>query len=209
MFLKFMTHVKYQQLTILLSLVCFSLLNCGKPDYQTAKSEALATGFRNDSIFFDFKFGDTRDYFYSHCFELNRAGILTNGHQNMSVQYALPEFTEHKVYLDFYPDFCQGKICSMIMTFNYEAWSPWAKELYANKLVPQVVKWFEEKYDTKFEAYQITEKQRKLIALDGNREIQIWVKDERYVEARMIDLTAKPDPVDPNIPVGPKPTWVK
>lgn len=189
-------------------LLCTTIA-CKQADYESLKAENLATGKRNDDLLLGMRFGDHRDTFYQRCFALNREGLLTNGPKNMTALYVLPEFKETPIDLNFYPDFCQTRICAMRMYFNYQAWSPWAKQFHSGKLLPVVVDWLEKTYATKLTKMKVGDKTR-LIAIDGNREIKVWLQDEQTVNCFITDLTATPDPPSTSpVPSGNKPAWMK
>src|SRR5664280_2349497 len=47
---------------------------------------------------------------------------------------------------DFYPNFNQGKIFEMPVTFKYKGWAPWNKALSSDNLQNAVQKWYEKVY---------------------------------------------------------------
>jgi hypothetical protein len=184
-----------------------TLTACQKADYESLKARELKTGKRHDDLLLGLHFGDTRDTFFTRCFAMNREGLITNGPKNMTALYVMPEFKETPVDLNFYPDFCQGRICTMRMYFNYQAWAPWNKQYHADKLLPKVLDWLESKYSTSFTKMKVGEKTR-MVSIEGNREIKVWLQDEQTVNCLVTDLTAIPDP-SPNVsPDAVKPGWM-
>jgi hypothetical protein len=178
----------------LIVLVNLLFLSCKPKDYEELKQKGLATGKRYDELFLGLKFGDERNDFFAHCFKLNKEGVITNGPHNMSVLYVLPEHTEHKIDLNFYPDFCAKRICNIKATFNYQSWSPWAAPFHSEKLLPHAVKWLENQFETDLTKMKVGDKER-LVAIDGNREIIVSLKDDQFVQVSIKDLTQTPDPI--------------
>jgi hypothetical protein len=189
--------------------ILLSTSSCQK-DYETLKKDGLASGIRNDDLFLGVKFNDTRTIFYDNCRQLNQAGTITNGPRNMSALYTLPEtISTDPIDLNFYPDFCGGKVCKMRMTFNYQSWAPWARKYHSKELLPHTIKWIENQYKTKLTKMQVEDKKTRMIAIDGNREIRLWLLDEQFVTVHMIDLTATPDPAAPIDSTQQKSPWMK
>src|SRR5689334_20706560 len=101
--------------------------------YETLMKNELASGKRTDSLFFGIYFSMTSKQFFAHCWELNKQGIFTDGANNMYVLYRLKNNElKHAASMNFYPDFYQNKIYKMRVNFQYDAWAPWNKKLFAD-----------------------------------------------------------------------------
>src|SRR5215212_2617028 len=55
---------------------------------ELVKSE-LASGKRNDSIFFGIRLGMAGKDFFTYCWEMNKKGLFTDGKSNTAVLYKL------------------------------------------------------------------------------------------------------------------------
>jgi hypothetical protein len=177
---------------------------CQNQDHAAMRAEGAKSSERHDDLLFDLKFGMTRDAFFKSCMKLNTQGTITNGPRNMTALFTMPETTAKPIDINFYPDFCQGKICVMKINFNYQSWSIWGRDFHSETLLPEVVKWIETTYKTDLRKMKINKKDH-LVAFDGTREIRVWLADEQFVNAYIYDLTATPDAVDTTNAI--KPNW--
>jgi hypothetical protein len=189
-------------------LAAFFLTDCQSNDYESLKQKGIASGKRNDGLLFNLHFGMTKTDFFAECLKLNQAGKIMNGPQNMTAMFTLPGTEAKPIDLNFYPDFCQNKICVMKMNFGYQAWSPWGKEFHSEALLPEAVKWIENEYKVDLKKMDVNGKKR-LVAIGGNREITVWLQNEQYVNCFITDLTATPDPPMQPSNDGPRPIWEK
>ena len=180
-----------------------------KKDYQTWKAEELGSGRRNDALFLNLHFGMQRKAFYDTCFTLNRTGVITNGPTNTTALQVLPPIKGRTMDFNFYPRFCQNTICAMDITFSDHEWSQWAPKTFAEEVLPLAVDWLSDHFHTSFEKLKIDDKRTRLVSIDGNREILVWLKDQQHVAVLITDLTATPDKVqiDPN--AKPDALWQK
>lgn len=179
---------------ILLFLSIVIVFSCESEYTKLVKNE-LASGKKNDSIFYGLKFGQTRNDFYKICWGLNREGIATHGPTNNYVQTILyPQDstkTTEKIRMLFYARFNpENIITSMDLKFSYVAWSPWNKDLVADKLLPKI-------QDTLMKWYpgnpfiMVKNKKNILVKVDGNRQIQLTKESDRDVSVLIEDLAYK------------------
>ncbi len=190
-----------------LALLLMTLSACDK-DYASMRQHELSSGVRNDSLFMGFYFGMPRIDFYQHCLEMNQQGIVTNGDQNTSVLYVVPGYSQ-PINMEFYPDFSNDKIYNMKIWFDSQAWAPWNKEYYAEKLVPDALNMLEKWFGSGF-VKQRNERGRPFWAkVNGNREIKLRILDERRLRADVTDIsvTPKANPAIDSLPVSPRPLW--
>jgi hypothetical protein len=171
------------------------LLGACRRDYPTVVARELASGVRHDDLFFGMYFGMARDSFYRHCWQLNRQGLVTNGPRNTTVLYLLDD-CELPIEMNFYPAFAGGKIFRMDVTFNYQSWAPWNRQLFSDKLLPEALAALQTWYPGRFEKYKTAEGRPYWASVSGNRAIHVTLADERDVRAEIRDLTVAA-PVDP------------
>lgn len=161
--------------------------------YEHMLKRELASGIRYDSLFMGLYLGMPEKDFYTHCWKLNREGLIRQGPNNSTVQYILKNELNYPGTMDFYPDFTNGRISEMPVRFVYTGWAPWNKKLSSENLRSDVMKWYEKTYGKGFIEVRHPEKGSAFVKVDGNRRISIFKKDDLYVWAIFTDLLAKKD----------------
>ena len=164
---------------ILFVLISYGNIGC---ESNTIKQEHS----KNDTIFFDFTFGMSRQDFYNSCAEKNREKKITHGPRNMEVEYKMTEI-QPEVMMWFYPDFYKDKIYKMKVTYMYTPWAPWNTQYYAEKLIIKLLDMYKNKYGGDFKAVQ-TPNGLIYAQINGKRRINIRVKNEQYVESFFTDM---------------------
>lgn len=92
--------------------------------------------------------------------------------------------------MNFYPEFNNDRISKMNILFSYQSWAPWNKKCFSDKVLPDAMdvlqKWFGSGFvDGK------SEKIKSFKALvNGNREIIVYLQNEKNVRVEINDLTA-------------------
>ena len=163
-----------------------------KHEYKILEERELASGVRQDSLFLGFYLGMSKKDFYDRCWKLNEEQTLKQGGSNLSVEYKISELNFPGRF-NFYPGFCENKICSMPMKFAYEAWAPWNKEMGADSLRADVMDLFMGWYGGN-EFFEIKKKdgqQSSFVKVDGNRRITVMVDHEWIVKALITDLSVE------------------
>ena len=166
-------------------------ISCSTGSYSSLEESELRSGIRYDSLFLGVKFGMTSSDFYSHCWDLNRKKLITQGPSNNSVRYYLPtESIGQKIEMLFYPVFDNDIVYEVNTTFSYTGWAPWNKETSSDYLIDEVREILSEWYNSKF--YEIKNPKNNstlYTTVSGNRRIVITKVSEREVRARYTDLT--------------------
>lgn len=178
---------------IVCTLVLFGfLLSCNRSnDYAAVVERELQSGKRVNDIFFDFKFGMTSKDFYAYCWEMNKKGVFRDGLNNQYVLYKPKQGDfSHPVTMNFYPDFYNGKIARMRVLYQYDAWAPWNKNLYADSLAKDVMKYYSRTYSGGNPFLTLHDPQRgdAYVKVDGNRRITIGRQNDLYVKVDFTDL---------------------
>ena len=182
------------KISIFLWLLAATQSSCGDADLRTYKKlvkKELATGKRVDSLFFGIRFGMTRKEFYAHCWELNKKGLFTDGQNNMAVLYKLNHNElRHNGSMNFYPEFYKNRIVKMPVTFQYDAWAPWNKNLFADSLKEDVVNLYKKWYPNgnPFIKMDDDKKGTIYIKVDGNRRITIGRYNDLQVKVDYTNL---------------------
>jgi len=165
--------------------------------YKSQLERELNSNIRNDSLFFDIHFGDTKKDFFNTCWEYNKKGILFHGSKNMNVQYTIkaPNDSVSKIAMLFYPDFDYSpEIRKMDIEFSFTGWALWNDHLFADKLLPYVKNIVSNWYGgNDFLKLRSKDEQIVWAKIDGNREVLIWAADGHYVKMRITDKRFETD----------------
>lgn len=176
---------------ILGGIVAFTLAaGCTRQsEYHQIVERELAKGVRHDSLFLGLELGMTSKEFYAHCWELNKKGLVKQGPENMTVEYKINGDLKHPATMNFYPSFHEDRIYEMPVTFAYEGWAPWNKDLFADSLQLDVLKLYENWYGTGFLKIEHPRKGAAYVKVDGNRRISIYKDiDDKTVNVLYTDL---------------------
>jgi hypothetical protein len=179
-------------LSVLLYSACKHDLN---KDYNQLVAKELESGKRADSIFFGIYLGMPAKDFYMHCWELNKKGLFTDGNNNTAVLHRLNHNElKYPASMNFYPQFVDNKIVNMPVSFQYDAWAPWNKHLFADSLLPDVVNLYKKWYSSGNPFIEMEDKKRMqkiYVKVDGNRRIIIGKFNEMLVNVDYTDLVAE------------------
>ena len=185
--------VMNSKVLIRLSLLLFAgfILACSSgTNYERLVKKELASGVRQDSIFFGMHFGmDSKD-FYARCWELNRMGLAREGAMNTTVRYDLKNGELPFLgAIEFYPIFKENKVASMTGNTSYVGWAPWNKRLWSDNLIDDTKLMFEKWYGEGFFPIKSPTRGKAYAKVDGNRRIVLFYEREHQVEFLFTDLT--------------------
>lgn len=162
----------------------------------------MAKDTRQDSLFMGFHFGMERKAFFAQCWELNKQGLMRQGTENTTVMHEIKTF-KNKARMNFYPDYFEDKIYKIPVTFAYDGWAPWNKDLSSDKLIIEVLDLMKEWYGDDFLEVEHKKLGKLYIRQDSNRRITVFIRDDRYVNVMFIDASVESKV--PKTPEGPKP----
>lgn len=167
--------------------------NNEKKQYPELVKSELASGKRYDSIFFGIYLGMTGKEFFTHCWEMNKKGLFTDGRSNTAVLYRLNHNElKYPASMNFYPEMELGKINKMSVSFQYDAWAPWNKHLFADSLLHDVLNLYNKWYVNGNPFIKVGENERPIyVKVDGNRRITLRKQDDMDVKVEYIDLLAE------------------
>ncbi len=176
-------------------LIVLFLVSCSPgARYERQLKNALASGIRNDSLFMGIYLGMPEKDFYTHCWNLNRKGLIKQGTGNTSVEHIVKDELLHPAVMYFYPGFIGGKVAEMPVQFKYQGWAPWNKELSSEALQEDVVRYYTTIYGGGFIKVRHPEKGLAMVKIDGNRRISVFKNDEMSVWAVFTDMSVvKPE----------------
>lgn len=141
-----------------------------------------------DSLFLGFNLGMEKQVFFDHCWDYNKRKILIHGTANKTVLYQLTDVVKSPVSMNFYPSFYEDKIFEMPVTFNYEAWAPWNRQYHSDSLFVDMLKVFKKWYGDDFKEVNHPEMGKVYYKLEGRRRINLYIKDDRFVQAVFTDM---------------------
>jgi hypothetical protein len=172
----------------------FVVTGCSpKAKYDRRLKKELASGVRNDSIFMGIYFGMSQIDFYTHCWTLNKHGLIRQGPSNSTVECQLNKELKYPAAMNFYPTFENGKIVEMPVEFKYTGWAPWNKKLSADSLQADVLSWYKKKYGEDFLEVRSPKHGIAWVNISGNRRITIFKQDDMKVWAYFTDMLVKHD----------------
>lgn len=184
-----MKYPNFNKAAILLLILTISAC---QSEYTKLVKNELASGKKNDSIFYNLRFGNTKDEFFRICWDLNKKELVTNGPTNKNVRVMLvpKDSTEalKKIQMLFYGVFNSNNIMTgMDVKFSYDAWAPWNKDFHADKLLPVIqdtlLKWYP--------GNPFIKVRNVLVKVDGNRQIELKLESDRDVSVLIEDLEYK------------------
>ena len=179
-----------------MAIIIYAFIICGcspKARYDRKLKHELASGVRYDSLFIGIYFGMPEKDFYLHCWKLNQKGLIQQGETNTTVLYELKNELRYPATMDFYPKFTEGRIYEIPVRFKYRGWAPWNKNLTADKLQLNVLKWYKKVYGEGFIEVRHPQWGSAYVRIDGNRRISIFKENEMYVWAVFTDMLVKKD----------------
>ena len=162
-----------------------------KTKYERMLKHELASGVRYDSLFMGIYFGMPEKDFYIHCWKLNKKGLIRQGDSNTTVLYEMKDELKYPANIDFYPKFDQGKIFEMPVRYVYKGWAPWNKNLTSDKLIVDILMYYEKTYGSGFIEVKHRVRGSAYVKVNGNRRITIFKQDELHVWAIFTNLLVK------------------
>ncbi len=180
----------------ILAVVCFfCFLACTPKDYHAYEKRELSSGVRVDSLFLGIGIGMLNKDFYTHCWELNKQGIIREGASNLTVHYPLPEY-DGKIKFEFYPIFKDDKIQSMTGYFYHDAWSPWNRDTDPDKLIEEVRQLITSWYGIQFFPMKGLGIGNAYAGVKGNLRIVLFYDMDNKIDVHFTDLTNNDGVID-------------
>lgn len=141
----------------------------------------------SDSLFLGLYLEMEKQDFFERCWDLNKQRVATHGPGNESVEYELKDDSSNTILMRFYPTFIEDKIFEMPVVFSYAAWAPWNKQFSSDSLLNTMVPIFESWYG-QLKLLNHKTMGKVYYRIDGKRRINLFVKDEQFVQAVFTDL---------------------
>ncbi|MBS1603711.1 MAG: hypothetical protein JST42_13655 [Bacteroidetes bacterium] len=183
----------YLRSSLITLAVLFSACRDGARSYSSLVKKELASGRTANQLIMDVHFGMTRRQFYDYCWGMHNKGIFEDGANSTAVLYPLrgPGQLKQPASMNFYPVFRNDTIYKMWAQFEYDAWAPWNRSLFADSLMLDVVNLYTKWYPGN-NFIKLTDPKRGTIfvKVDGNRRIVVGRKDDAHVNVDYTDLLA-------------------
>ena len=179
---------------IILFVCCVGCTSNGFEKYRKLAAKEAASGKRTDSIFMGIYLGMPIKDFYTHCWQMNKKGLVSDGYNNNYVLYKLNKNElKHPASMNFYPDFQGEKIYRMRVIYQYDGWAPWNKPLLSDSLLPDIIKLYKQWYPAGNDFIRIDDSKKGTIyvKIDNNRQITIGKFDDMYVKVDFTDMLAE------------------
>ncbi|WP_373492634.1 hypothetical protein [Aquiflexum sp.] len=162
-----------------------SMQACDSPSFKFGEDKISQT----DSLFFGIHLGMDQKNFFDLCAELNRKQIITQGSGgSTNVEYRIKNDFDNEVSMRFFPTFIDNKVYEMPVTYSYIAWAPWNKKYWADSLLEKLLVKYKEWYGEDFKLINHPTQGKVYYKIDGKRRINLFVKDEQFVQAVFTDL---------------------
>ena len=190
--------MKVTQISLLFALLPL-WWGCAQPDnsplgrYRSAVTDGLDGTLTQTETVMGIDLGITDEAYYDRCTELNRQLLINIGRGGNEAEHMMENDLDRPAKMMFQPVFNQQdpRILQGISTeFNYQDWSPWNKEAYADKLLPDVADYLHRTLDVDFIELEHPRNGHTFASVGGGRHIAVWKLDDTSVRATITDLTA-------------------
>ncbi len=162
-----------------------SFQGCNSPQFNFSESD----GPKSDSLFLGFYLGMAQKDFFDHCTELNKQEKLTQGSGGTtSVEHKISGVYGGVVSMRFFPTFIKKEMFEMPVTYTYDSWAPWNKEYSSAALLPKILESYKATYGGDFKVVNDKYQGKIYYRMDGKRRINLFIKDEQYVQAIFTDM---------------------
>ncbi|MEY3643437.1 MAG: hypothetical protein RLZZ207_131 [Bacteroidota bacterium] len=158
---------------------------CNSPSFNFSSKDSPKT----DSLFLGFNLGMAQKDFFDQCTELNKQQKITQGPGGTtSVEHKIKGTYGADVSMRFFPTFIKKQMYEMPVTYTYDSWAPWNKEYSSTVLLPKILESYKATYGGDFKVVNDRYRGKIYYRMDGKRRINLFIKDEQYVQAIFTDM---------------------
>lgn len=176
---------KYLSLIYILTFFCIVSLSCNSVNDFMPNDKVS----KNDSLFLGLYLGMPQQEFFDHCTELNKQELITQASSgSTSVEYRIKNDYEKEVSMRFFPTFIDYQIYEMPVLYSYVPWAPWNKQYQSDVLLEHVYERYKKIYGDDFKTIEHPHQGKVYYKIDGKRRINLFIKDDQYVQAVFTDL---------------------
>lgn len=175
----------YKAILFVLFILCITFQSCDSIIFSSSKDDFSKT----DSLFLGFHLGMPKKDFFELCTKLNKQHKITQGPGgSTNVEYRIVNEYDSEISMRFFPTFIDEKVFEMPVTYSYVAWAPWNRQYWAENLLPKVLEKYKLTYGQDFKLINHPTQGKVYYKIDGKRRINLFIKDEQYVQAVFSDL---------------------
>ncbi len=181
---------------VALSIISIFLQSCDS-EYERMLKRELSSGKIVNDLFFGLELGMSSKEFYGKCWELNNDSLLYHGAMNTTVEHRF-ELNGKATRMNFYPEFHEGKVYEMPVTFTYTAFAPWNASYSVDTLLQETLGYISQWFGDEFIRMEHPEKGIAYVNVTGNRRIIVY-PGEKHVNMLISDLSFEEQVLSENI----------
>ena len=186
-----------KQFWVLISLLHFSLTILGcKSEYEKMVDRELKKNVKEDSLFFNYRLGESKDSYHEKSWDLNHNKIVVQGRSYTFMKYVFQDPKTPEKQNDFAMEYTGGfnkerKLNNMKVIFSHVLWVPWHEDYHASQLLPRVLDSIERWYGgNEFVKYELKNDTIPSIyvKVDGDRRFRAYVENTQDIIVKIDDL---------------------
>jgi len=186
-----------KQFWVLISLLHFSLTILGcKSEYEKMVDRELKKNVKEDSLFFNYRLGESKDSYHEKSWDLNHNKIVVQGRSYTFMKYVFQDPKTPEKQNDFAMEYTGGfnkerKLNNMKVIFSHVLWVPWNEDYHASQLLPRVLDSIERWYGgNEFVKYELKNDTIPSIyvKVDGDRRFRAYVENTQDIIVKIDDL---------------------
>ena len=186
-----------KQFWVLISLLHFSLTILGcKSEYEKMVDRELKKNVKEDSLFFNYRLGESKDSYHEKSWDLNHNKIVVQGRSYTFMKYVFQDPKTPEKQNDFAMEYTGGfnkerKLNNMKVIFSHVLWVPWNEDYHASQLLPKVLdsiqRWYGGNEFVKYELKNDTIPSI-YVKVDGDRRFRAYVENTQDIIVKIDDL---------------------
>ncbi|MBL6669181.1 MAG: hypothetical protein CNC91_00745 [Flavobacteriales bacterium MED-G22] len=186
-----------KQFWVLISLLHFSLTILGcKSEYEKMVDRELKKNVKEDSLFFNYRLGESKDSYHEKSWDLNHNKIVVQGRSYTFMKYVFQDPKTPEKQNDFAMEYTGGfnkerKLNNMKVIFSHVLWVPWNEDYHASQLLPRVLdsiqRWYGGNEFVKYELKNDTIPSI-YVKVDGDRRFRAYVENTQDIIVKIDDL---------------------
>ena len=186
-----------KELWVLISIFHFSLTILGcKSEYEKMVDRELRKNVKEDSLFFNYRLGESKDSYHEKSWDLNHNKIVVQGRSYTFMKYVFQDPKAPKKQNDFVMEYTGGfnkerKLNSMKVIFSHVLWVPWNENYHTSQLLPRVLDSIERWYGgNEFIKYEFKNDTIATIyvKVDSDRRFRAYIENTQDIIVKIDDL---------------------
>ena len=156
----------------------------------------LKKNVKEDSLFFNYRLGESKDSYHEKSWDLNHNKIVVQGRSYTFMKYVFQDPKTPEKQNDFAMEYTCGfnkerKLNNMKVIFSHVLWVPWNEDYHASQLLPRVLDSIERWYGgNEFVKYELKNDTIPSIhvKVDGDRRFRAYVENTQDIIVKIDDL---------------------